>query len=364
MTRASDLAKTAEIIDTASYTFRNKIINGAMEIDQRNAGAEISPAVGSVYYLDRWMAISTAAGKFKIKQNGGSIIPPPGFINYLGITSLSAYTAGASEAFGIRQIIEGFNCADLAWGTANARPITISFWVQSSLTGTFGLGLGNNGFTRAYPASYTISSANTWEYKTITVPGDTTGTWLTSNNIGLYLTWQFGYGSSLSGTANAWNAGTAFAPTGAVSVVGTNGATFYLTGVQVEVGSVATPFERRSYTTELALCQRYYIQWTGDSSATGFPMLGTGYCASTTQAILMIPLPVSMRANATVSFSGTISITDGGGGALTSVSITYKTSASSIWILANASALTTGRGCVIYVQNASTNYFVVSAELL
>lgn len=258
MTRASDLAKTAEIIDTASYTFRNKIINGAMEIDQRNAGAEISPAVGSVYYLDRWMAISTAAGKFKIKQNGGSIIPPPGFINYLGITSLSAYTAGASEAFGIRQIIEGFNCADLAWGTANARPITISFWVQSSLTGTFGLGLGNNGFTRAYPASYTISSANTWEYKTITVPGDTTGTWLTSNNIGLYLTWQFGYGSSLSGTANAWNAGTAFAPTGAVSVVGTNGATFYLTGVQVEVGSVATPFERRFFGQELLLCQRYY----------------------------------------------------------------------------------------------------------
>lgn len=250
---------------------RNRIINGAMEIDQRNVGSEINPAVGSTYYLDRWVAISSAASKFKIGRNAGAVAPPAGFINYLGITSLSSYSVGSSEAFGIRQIIEGLNIADLGWGTANAKSITISFWVRSSLTGTFGLGLGNDGFSRAYPASYTISSSNTWEYKTITIPGDTTGTWLTTNGIGMYLTWQIGYGSSLSGTANTWNAGTAFAPTGAVSVVGTNGSTFYLTGVQVESGSIATPFERRLISQELESCKRYLrfhgigFDWDGNA---------------------------------------------------------------------------------------------------
>jgi len=254
---------------TGYYGFKNRIINGAMVIDQRNAGAEVNPAVNAVYYVDRWLAVSSAASKFKIGQNAGSVTPPAGFKNYLGCTSLSAYSVGASDAFGVRQIIEGFNVADLGWGTANAQAITISFWVRSSLTGTFGLGLGNDGFSRAYPATYTISSANTWEFKTVTVAGDTSGTWLSTNGGGLYLTWQFGYGSSLSGTANAWNAGTAFSPTGATSVVGTNGATFYITGVQLEKGSTATSFDYRPYSTELQLAQRYYQLISGITCGTG-----------------------------------------------------------------------------------------------
>lgn len=253
MTNAVTLASLAN-----SGYLRNRIINGAMQIDQRNGGAEVNPAVNATYYLDRWTAVSSAASKFKIGQNAGGVTPPVGFLNYLGITSTSSYSVGASEAFGIRQIIEGLNIADLNWGTANAQTITISFWVRSSLTGTFGLGLLNDSINRSYPATYTISSSNTWEYKTITVPGDTSGTWLKTNGIGLYLTWQFGYGSSLSGASNAWNAGTSYAPTGAVSIVGTNGATFYITGVQVEVGTQGTPFEWRPYPVELALCQRYY----------------------------------------------------------------------------------------------------------
>jgi hypothetical protein len=259
---------------SSSMGFKNRIINGAMVIDQRNAGAEVNPALTNAYYVDRWVVLSTTAGKFKIGQNAGAITPPAGFTNYLGCTSLSAYSVGASDAFGVRQSIEGFNFADLAWGTANAQAITISFWVRSSLTGTFGLGLINNGANRAYAATYTISAANTWEQKTITIAGDTTGTWLTNNDVGIRVTFGMGYGSSLSGTANAWNAGTAFMPTGATSVVGTNGATFYITGVQLEKGSTATSFDYRPYGTELQLCQRYFQ--TGIHGVSASNLNGTG----------------------------------------------------------------------------------------
>jgi hypothetical protein len=238
--------------------FRNRIINGAMVIDQRNAGATIT-AVNGDYTLDRWRAISGAASKFSIGRNAGAVTPPSGFSNYLGITSLSAYTVGASENFAFRQSVEGFNFADMAWGTAGAQAATLSFWVRSSLTGTFGLTLRNSSQNRTFPATYTISVANTWEQKTVSILGDTSGTWLVDNGIGVELQFNLGAGSSVSGgTVGAWNAASYQAPSGCVSVVGTNGATFYITGVQLEVGSVATPFERRDYGRELIMCQRYY----------------------------------------------------------------------------------------------------------
>jgi hypothetical protein len=243
---------------TVGYNgFKNRIINGAMVIDQRNAGAEVNPAVTGIYYLDRWVTGSTAASKFKIGQNAGSITPPAGFINYLGCTSLSAYTVGASEIFIVQQRIEGFNIADLAWGTASAATVTLSFWVLSSLTGTFGGSLRNSAGNRSYPFSYTISSANTWEQKTVTIAGDTSGTWLTTNGNGISIAFALGTGATLSTTAGAWAAGNYVSATGATSVVGTNGATFYITGVQLEKGSTATSFDYRPYGTELALCQRY-----------------------------------------------------------------------------------------------------------
>ena len=243
--------------DASSIGFRNRIINGDMRIDQRNAGASVTPA-NFQYLVDRFYAILTQASKFSAQQNAGAVTPPTSFSNYQGVTSLSAYSILTGDAFAIRQSIEGFNVSDLGWGTANAQAVTISFWVRSSLTGSFGGNISNSAFNRSYPFSYSISAANTWEQKTVTIPGDTTGTWLTTNATGISLTFGLGYGASLSGTAGAWNAGTAFMPTGAVSVVGTNGATFFITGVQLEAGSVATPFERRPYGTELALCQRYY----------------------------------------------------------------------------------------------------------
>jgi len=242
------------------FAFRNRIINGAMVIDQRNAGASVSASSANAvtYTLDRWFYYATQASKFTIQQNAASVTPPVGFVNYLGVTSSSAYSVGSGDLFIISQRIEGLNISDLAWGTANAQTVTLSFRVYSSLTGTFGGSVKNSAGNRSYPFTYTISSANTWETKTVTIAGDTTGTWLTTNGIGIDLNFGLGVGSSTSAAAGAWAAGNYVSATGATSVVGTNGATFYITGVQLEKGSTATSFDYRPHGTELQLCQRYY----------------------------------------------------------------------------------------------------------
>jgi len=199
-----------------------------------------------------------AASKFTIQRNAGAITPPAGFTNYLGCTSSSSYSVTSGDVFTVWQPIEGFNTADLAFGTASAQSVTVSFWVRSSLTGTFSGACRNNAANRSYVFTYSISAANTWEYKTVTIAGDTTGTWETGNNTGLFVQFSLGVGSTYSTTAGAWQAGNFFGLSSATSVVGTSGATFYLTGVQLEAGSVATPFERRPYGTELQLAMRYF----------------------------------------------------------------------------------------------------------
>jgi hypothetical protein len=227
-----------------------------MVIDQRNAGASVTPTNGS-YTLDRWQANVTQASKFTVQQNAGSVTPPAGFKNYLGVTSSSAYSVLTGDIFSIGQQVEGFNAADLAWGTASAVSITISFYVRSSLTGTFGGAVYNSAFNRSYPFTYTISAANTWEQKSVTISGDTSGTWETGNLAVLVMRLGLGVGATYAGTAGAWAAAGYYSATGATSVVGTNAATFYITGVQLERGSTASSFEYRSFGTELALCQRY-----------------------------------------------------------------------------------------------------------
>jgi hypothetical protein len=281
-------------VPPSPYAMRNKIINGAMVIDQRNAGASVNNAAGGLYTLDRWNTFGSQSAKFSIQQNAGSVTPPAGFSNYLGVTSLSAYTVGASESFSVRQYIEGFNSSDFNFGTANAITLTLSFWVRSSLTGNFGGCFYNGAASRFYPFTYSISSANTWEYKTITIAGDTTGTWIgATNGLGFAVQFSLGAGASVSGTAGVWTGSTALQPTGATSVVGTNGATFYLTGVQLEVGSVATPFERRLYNQELLMCQRYYqktyVYNAGNSGVASVGTLAYG--------------PVNMRASPTLAVS-------------------------------------------------------------
>ena len=237
---------------------RNRIINGDMRIDQRNGGASVNNQATNSYTLDRWNIYGDQASKFSVQQNAGSVTPPLGFSNYLGITSLSALSPSATDLYILRHKIEGFNIADLGWGTANAQSVTLSFWIRSSLTGTFGGVFGNGAGNRSYPFTYSIASANTWEQKTIIISGDTTGTWAFDNTIGMQIIFSIGVGTNFQGTAGEWASAGYYAPTGATSVVATNSATFYITGVQLEAGSVATPFEHRQYGHELALCQRYY----------------------------------------------------------------------------------------------------------
>ena len=300
MTRSRELAELATAYDTGTpLGMRNRLINSDMRIDQRNAGASITP-LDAQYSVDRWGCYRSQASKYSVQQNAGAVTPPAGFTNYLGATSLSAYSSVSSDYFGIAQSVEGLNFADLAFGTANARAVTLSFWVRSSLTGTHGGSLRNSANNRTYCFSYSVAAANTWEFKTITVPGDTTGTWLATNGVGINVWFDLGSGSTATGAAGSWNASNVIRPTGSVSVVGTSGATWQVTGVQLEAGSVATPFERRPYGTELALCQRYAVVYGGST----FERLGGTSSYSFIQSTCITFLPVPMRTTPSISATG------------------------------------------------------------
>jgi hypothetical protein len=282
------------------FGFKNRIINGAMVIDQRNAGASVTPTAAA-YTLDRWTSGLTQASKFTVQRSTDA---PAGFTNSLLVTSLSAYSVTGNDYFGVFQVIEGYNVADLNYGTASAQTITFSFWVKSSLTGSFGGSIENGAQNRCYSFAYTVSSANTWEYKTVTAVGDTTGTWNTGNTGGMIAWFGLGASGTRVGTAGAWGtqSGSGLQPSSTVSVVGTNGATFYITGVQLEKGSTATSFDYRPYGTELALCQRYYCKSFDQATAPaqnagllGAIYFGQPVAASTTGTITGVRFPVSMR---------------------------------------------------------------------
>ena len=251
------ITQAGEFNSDSSFGFKNRIINGAMVIDQRNAGAAITvSSTTAVFPVDRFSCLATdATGVYTEQQVSDA---PVGFVNSIKATVTTVYSPTGSNQYNIRHNIEGYNVADLNWGSANAKTVTLSFWVKSSLTGTFGGSLSNSAFDRSYPFAYTISVANTWEQKSVTIAGDTTGTWLTTNGIGIRICLSIGMGSTLITTAGAWAAGAYLSSTGATNLIATSGATFYITGVQLEVGSTATSFDYRPYGTELALCQRYF----------------------------------------------------------------------------------------------------------
>ena len=311
--------RTSNLDPNNGLLFRNRIINGAMVIDQRNVGAAQNNLAGSAttYLVDRWYYYGTQASKFNSQQNAGSVTPPAGFTKYLGLTSTSAYSVVTSDFFNLRQAIEGFNVADLGFGTANASTVTLSFWVRSSLTGTFSGVLSNTSFNRVYPFTFTISSANTWEQKSVTVAGDTSGTWATDNTSGLILTFNLGAGATFLGTAGAWTGSTLVGATGSVNVVGTNGATFYITGVQLEKGSTATAFDYRPFGTELALCQRYYHYLGGD---TAYQSINTVVWYGTGDAVGFFRHPVEMRSTPSIAKTGTWGTLGGGGSAGNTIS--------------------------------------------
>jgi hypothetical protein len=286
---------------TNSMGFRNRILNGSMVIDQRNAGAAVTVSTTNVYSLDRWAASESSDATFTIQQDSSA---PTGFTNSAKITvTVADASVAASQYNSFQQKIEGFNCADLAWGTASAATVTLSFWVRSSLTGTFGGALTNSAYNRSYPFTYAISAANTWEQKTVTIAGDTSGTWLTTNGIGITVYFDLGSGTDNTGTANAWVGAGNVGSDSTVQLVNTLNATFYITGVQLEAGSVASPFERRDYGRELMMCQRYFETsfplGTAPANAASTATTYNGTQLSSAALYVSVSLKVSKRATPT-----------------------------------------------------------------
>ena len=253
VTLASDGTCTANLTNKPN---RNLIINGDFSVDQRNSGSEVNPAVNGTFSLDRWKNTCNSAGKYKIQQVSDS---PDGFYKSLKVTSLSALSVGSGEFQHIDHNIEGLNMNHLNFGSSAAKTITLSFFVKASITGTFPVAFRNNAYNRTNVNTYTISSANTWEKKTITITGDTSGTWLQTNGKGMRIAFALAGGSDYDvSSLSTWIGSNDFTHSSCTDLLATNGATLQLAGVQLEVGSVATDFEHRSFGQELALCMRYY----------------------------------------------------------------------------------------------------------
>ena len=350
------------VLAPSSSVFRNRIINGAMVIDQRNAGASVTPNNGQ-YTLDRWRIDASQGSKLTVQQNAASVTPPAGYSSYLGVTSSSAYSVLTGDYFALIQNIEGYNIVDLAWGTASAATVTLSFWVRSSLTGTFGGSLYGG---QVYPFTYTISAANTWEQKFITITGSTSGTWNKTNGIGINVNFGLGVGSTYSAAAGSWGSGFYYSATGATSVVGTNGATFYITGVQLEKGSTATSFDYRPYGTELQLCQRYLPAWNMTAANQIF---GQGQATAAGTAIIHLPFKVSARvaptgitASAAANFYLTVS-TYSVAGTYSSTTFSYGSTEGMGLTCATSTGLTAGNITTLASNSTSAQILATGCEL-
>jgi hypothetical protein len=345
---------------------RNRIINGAMTIDQRNAGASVtSSSGGGVYPVDRWeQEASVGGGVFTMQQSSTA---PPGFSNSILYTVTTADTSlAAGDRYNTRQIIEGYNIADFGFGTASAQTVTASFWVRSSLIGTYCIALRNGTNARSNVANYTINVANTWEYKTVTIAGDTGGTWGTTNGRGIQFTFSLGAGVNAHATANTWSGGLFDCTSSQVNWLGTVGNTFYITGVQLEKGSTATPFDYRSYGTEVNLCQRYcYVYSYATSGEIPYATLGVGRNESTSQSLINYYLPVPMRISPSFTWSGAFSDLNSTGTGTVMVINTARSGTAQclLGLTYSAGSATTSSVAVINVLNSTTWKATFSAEL-
>jgi len=358
VTLASDGTCTAKITNNLSN--RNKIINGAQVVDQRGLATEATPAHDQ-YLTDRWNAHLSQGSKYKVQQVTES---PAGFTNSLKVTSLSAYTPVAADYFLINQYIEGYNMSDLGWGAVGAKTVTISFWVRSSVTGNYALAL-RQPWNRAQNQSYTISSADTWEKKSLTFTGDTSGTWNTTNGQGMSVGFILGGGSNYEATSGSWGAGSHFRFSGATNLVSTNAATFYITGVQLEVGDVATDFEHRSYSDELARCHRYYYKHVEGNSK----VISLGFSSATNQVSGYIQFPVPMRSSPSIDHTNGDNYYRLGAGNLGgdkyvdgAWAVTGTTDQSTRIYATPQSTLTAGEPGLVETTNASA-YLAFSSEL-
>jgi len=338
--------------------FKNRIINGAMVIDQRNAGASVTPTADSTYTLDRWkIRNGGGAGRFSVIQSSTSAA---NFSTSVLLTVTTTAAPSGTEFYGLEQDVEGYNMADFGWGTANAQSVTVSFQVRSSLTGTYCVSLRNNGASRSYVAEFTVNAANTFETKTITIEGDTSGTWLTTNGAGILFMVCLGSGSTREGTASSWQSSNIVATSNQVDWINTSSATFFITGVQLEKGSTATSFDYRPYETELALCQRYFIAFTNTVFGGSNNRIAAGSGASSTVVRFGFPFPVAMRSAPSVTMSGTPRAEAGSAISITSASSAGMNIYSAGIDCSAASGLTAGTA---YMMDTGSGGYSFSAEL-
>ena len=348
--------RTSNLDTTNSLLFRNRIINGNMVIDQRNAGAAVTTA--NSFPVDRFKIEKNSDDTFSAQQDSSA---PVGFTNSTKITITAADASiGSTQYFVIDQYIEGYNVADLAWGSANAKTVTLSFWVRSSLTGTFGGSLRNSAGDRNYAFTYSISAADTWEQKSVTIAGDTSGTWLTTNGVGIQLAFSLGAGSSRVATAGSWGSGVILGASGQTQVISTLNATFYITGVQLEVGTAATAFERRPYGTELNLCHRYYHYLGGD---TAYQSINTVVWYGTGDAVGFFRHPVEMRSTPSIAKTGTWSTLGGSGSAGNTISGDQLGPKTVQLGCTGGSSGTSGQASTLRVSNDLNFRLTFSAEL-
>jgi hypothetical protein len=361
----ADLMTTSDGVSSSGlYGFKNRIINGAMVIDQRNAGASVTVSDSTKQYtVDRWSAFETTDGVVTAQQVSDA---PTGFINSLKITTTTADSSlSTNQRLQFSQDIEGLNVSDLGWGTANAKTITLSFWVKSSLTGTFGGSLANSAADRSYVFTYSIPTASTWTQISVTIAGDTSGTWLTTNGIGIRVYFALGVGTDFQGSAGSWAGALYLAPSGAVSVIGTLNATWQLSGVQLEKGSTATSFDYRPYGTEFLLCQRYF-QKLADGASVSTCSLATVVSSDTSSIFGLIPFQVPMRTAPSLATTATSFRANMGSLNANSTTALVTDIVSNINIRISQAgyggALTTDRSGVVRL-NGDTGYVAVTAEL-
>ena len=364
--KARGLADLGNAFDDGALSNRNMIINGGMVIDQRNGGASVTGSASAAKFAaDRFSLFANTTGTITIQQVSDA---PDGFANSNKVTCTSAATSDSSATrVQLYHAIEGHNIANLAFGSSSAKAITLSFWVKASNTGTYGGSFVNGATNRSYPYQYTISASNTWEYKIITISGDTTGTWATDNTTGMYVFWSLGIGSNFEGTANQWNGAFDIGPPSSFSLKDNLNATLQITGVQLEVGDTATPFEHRSYSDELQRCQRYFIKETSDTN--DYPLGSiSGYVYSSVNAALGYKASPQMRATPSISFSnityrgGTNSGTNSAN-PITNIASVDGNGSTVTFTATTSGTLEQGTLVVLCNTNASNSHIQFDAEL-
>ncbi len=298
MTKAAELAKMGEVLTNSQIGGRrNMIINGAMQVAQRGTSQASITSTG-YYTIDRWQVAITNGGTWTMSQDT-DVPTGEGFANSLKMDCTTADTSfGASDSLYVRTKLESQDCQNMKKGTSSAEKVTLRFWVKSSKTGTHIVELLDNDNSRFVSLAYTISSADTWENHTLTFPADTTGAFADDNGVGLGIHWYMGAGSNISsGTlGTTWHTTQANRAAGQVNLADSTDNNWYLTGVQLEIGEQATPFEHRSFGEELRLCQRYYFESLSKTFG--------GHAPETTRVLVDSLFPTRMRATPTLTAFG------------------------------------------------------------